>query len=90
MAHIKHRPFVNSRDVLLIYMQNDEGQYILETEYLHVEFATVQDVHSWMEKNITFPEQIQRIVRFDTEVLKGEDVTEDFSEALAEYELEVA
>jgi hypothetical protein len=70
--------FINSRELLLIIINDENGIRAQETDYAHEIFETVADALAHTEDEYFFDE-IERICRFDVETGKSEDVTDEIA-----------
>lgn len=67
------RPFINSRETLLVIDVHNGRQYASETKLFGDEMAKPSDAYQGVDAI--------RFIRFDLEELTGEDVTEDVANA---------
>lgn len=79
-TQITRADYIGVDETLLIYVRDDKGVFIAETDYHGTTYATKDAVLAKLEQaGIT--DQVTRISRFDLDREKPEDLTEELAEA---------
>jgi len=68
-------PYIGEDEVLQIIVSNTGDRYIEESDFLAKTYATKADVLPLLN------DEAQRVIRFDFQTLKGEDITEELAQA---------